>query len=264
MTRAVCATSGTIPMTELTIVCWLWSNENDKLRERCKFTPEHANILHDSLQRNMSIPFNFVCITDIPDDPAFTCPTLPLWDDHKAAAHPYSSGYVNCYRRLKIFDKETAESFGTKYIMSLDLDTVILGDLAPLLSKYDSPFVGYRIKMNTRPLTYNGSMFLFEAGHPETTILWDRFDSVRGPAYARLFGYRGSDQAWISYVLSNKYPYFSTDDGVWAYRRHLRQQKTAPQGCLMIHYFGRHNPWQADQSAHDWITEHYRAGLGPP
>jgi hypothetical protein len=243
--------------TKLVIVTFLWKNEND-LRPMSSYQIEHVNILARSLARNLDRPYRFVCITDFHEDPRFECETFPMWDDFRAKSHPFSPTYVNCYPRLKIFSEEVGRALDADVILSLDVDLVITGPLDSVLDKFEPPFMGYRVKWNSRPLTYNGSMFMFEVGHPEVTQLWDQFDIAKSPELARLFGYRGSDQAWISFRLSNRYPFWEPADGVRSYRKELRQRDDLPEPTYMVHYFGRHNPWDEESQHYSWIKEHYR------
>ncbi len=245
--------------TKLVIVTWLWANPNEHRKRVADFTVEHVNTLGRMLDRHVDQAYRFVCITDIPDDPRFEVETFPLWEDHtELKSHPHSETYVSCYPRLKIFDPEVGRQLDADVILSLDLDTVVTGSLDALLDGYEGPFRGLRMKLNTRPLVYNGSMFMFDVGHPEVTRIWDQFNIAKSPELARLFGYRGSDQAWISYVLGDNYQTFEPTEGVYSYRKHLRQSHELPSNAVIVHFFGRHNPWHADAQSARWVQEHYK------
>jgi len=242
--------------TRLVIVTWLWKNKNPHRAKVADFGVDHVNTLARALDRNLERPYRFVCITDTPDDKRFECETFPLWDDFTdLTSHPHSDSYVSCYPRLKIFDKEVGEQLDADIILSLDLDTIVTGPLDKTLDTFVPPFVGLRCKLNSRPLTYNGSMFMFEVGHPDVTRIWDEFDLRTSPELARMFGYRGSDQAWISYTLGDNYPTFDPSNGIYSYRKHVRQMATLPPGAAMVHFFGRHNPWHNEAQGHTWVRE---------
>ena len=245
--------------TRLVIVTWLWKNKNKHRVQAADFGVKHVNTLAGMLDRNIKQDFRFVCITDDPDNPAFECETFPLWDDHtELVSHPQSETYVSCYPRLKIFSPEIGKALEADVILSLDLDTVITGEFDSVLDSYEPPFTGLRVKENSRPLTYNGSMFMFDVGNPTVVKLWDEFDITTSPEQASLFGYRGSDQAWISFRLGNNYKWWGTDDGVYSYRKHVRQLHDLPSGCRIVHFFGRHNPWHADAASARWIERYYK------
>lgn len=189
------------------------------------YTAAHVN----RLARQLPIPL--VCITD--DPTGIECETRPLWPDHADLPAPI----VSCWRRLKIFDPATQAMLPGDRWLILDLDVTITGDLAPILSRPE-PFVSWSDPNHRGQLC--GSVWLLSAGaHPE---VWADFDPVRSPKLAHAAGYRGSDQAWLSYRLRDS-AVFGPE--VVSYKKHCRQSGKLPKGAHIVVFHGKPKPWDA-------------------
>lgn len=247
----------------LRVVCWKWA---PKPGYRSTFGPETVNTLRRMVARHYAGPHELVCITDDPAGIDAGVRVIPLWDDHKDVPSPHGPGNPSCYRRLKAFSAEAAELIGPRFV-SIDLDVVITGDLAPLWDRPD-PFV---IWGDTSPRTpYNGSMFLLEAGSRRQ--VWEGFDPLSSPQEAKRQGYWGSDQAWIGAALGPNEPRWGVADGVYSFRNHILQAMAPrrpgatlppplalPGDARVVFFHGRHDPWDSDiRAAHPWVAEHYR------
>lgn len=236
----------------LTVVAWKWRAAPGY---RSSFTGEHVNVLAAMVARHYRRPHRVVCITDdaVGIDPSVGI--VPLWDDHARIPSPHGAGNPSCYRRLKAFSAEARELIGERFV-SLDLDCVITGDLAPVWDRPE-PFV---IWGDTNPTTfYNGGMFLLTAGARRQ--VWDEFDPVRSPARSRAMGQFGSDQGWIGACLGGGEAKWGTADGVFSYRCHIRPPRgkgALPQGARIVFFHGQHDPWGPEAQRLAWVREHWR------
>lgn len=235
----------------LTVVCWKW---RPTAGYRSTFTALHVNVLARMVRRHMpAIPYEIVCITDDARDIVECDRVLPLWPDHGALESPHGPRNPSCYRRLRMFARDAGDWLGER-ILSIDLDCVVTGDLTPIVSRTD-PIVLWG---DTNPTThYNGGLILFTAGaHPE---LWEEFDPVESPRFASSRGQHGSDQAWISARLGPGKPMFTTADGIYSYRVHLRPQGAAlPAGARVVMFHGQVDPWSEEAQRLDWVRAHWR------
>ena len=216
-------------MNELTVVCWLWAGW------RAIYGAVHVNALARMLREHLHMPHRLVCVTDRPD--GIECETFPLWDDPHVATAPNKP---NCYRRLKLFAREARDWFGPR-VLSMDLDTLIVGDITPLISAHD-----FRICAG-RSSPYNGSMWLLTAG--TRTAVWDTFHPVRSPALIATLRqpggtrYYGSDQAWISHVLPGEATWTEAD-GVHRFNaRSLFEHRGVPDGARILFFPTDAKPW---------------------
>jgi hypothetical protein len=225
----------------ITVVCWKWHQPN----YRSKFTAEHVNVLEQMVAKHLQLPHKFVCITDDPD--GIDCETIPLWNEPRVHL---PEGRPNCYRRLKAFAPDAAEWLGER-ILSIDLDTVIVDDITPLVDRHDDFVIWGDTARNTH---YNGGFWLLRAG--SRSQVWTEF-TPDAPRLTR--NMVGSDQAWISYVLGKGQPKWSEVDGVYSYRNHLREGTLPlPSNARIVFMHGKFDPWdELAQERSPWIQKHW-------
>lgn len=161
----------------------------------------------------------------------------------------------DCYRRLALFSPH-AVLLGDR-LVSIDLDCVVFGDLAPLLTPQDFKIAKGKIS------PYNGSMWMLRAGaHPE---VFTKFDPNKSPneAFAHTDpetggNYLGSDQAWISHMLPGM-PTWGPKDGV--YMHYLLPQYTRtvkPANCRIVFFPGLIKPWDNEVAFNTpYAHQHY-------
>ncbi len=235
----------------LKVICWKWKPRQGY---RSHFYPGTVNTLRSMVRRHYTGEHEFICITDDATGIDPDIRIIPLWNDHANILNPFGAHQPNCYRRLKAFSKEAAEFIGERFV-SLDLDTVILKDVAPLWDRKEE-FVIWGDTSKKTP--YNGSMFLLKAG--SRTRVWETFHPVVSPRASRLAGYFGSDQGWIGKALGPHEKKWSVADGVYSFRNHiLPSGKPPPPDARIVFFHGKFDPWQTEtQLKHPWIKEHYR------
>ncbi len=238
----------------LRVVCWKWK---PAAGYRSTFGPETVNTLKRMVARHYAGAHELVCITDDAEGIDADVRVIPLWEDFAKVPSPHGPGNPSCYRRLKAFSKEAAQLIGERFV-SIDLDCVIVGDLAPVWDRVED----FVIWGDTSPRTpYNGSMFLLRAG--TRAKVWEGFDPLRSPAIAKAKGYWGSDQAWIGAALGPDEPRWGRADGVYSFRNDLQNQyapaRPLPDDARVVFFHGKHDPWDHDvQAKYAWVSEHYR------
>lgn len=241
----------------LDVICWKWKA---KARYRSTFGPNTVNVLRRMVLRNLKLPHRFTCITDDPTGIDPEVRIIPLWDTFSDLPSPSGPHNPSCYRRLKIFSPEARELIGER-IVSMDLDTVITGDITPLFDR-DDDFViwggqSVQPKMKVLFSWYNGSLMMLRAG--TRTKVWDTFDPKRSPAEAHRANSRGSDQGWITHCLGTGEKVWTDKDGVLSYRNHIAiNGNRLPPGARIVNFHGRNDPWESETySRCPWIREHY-------
>jgi hypothetical protein len=237
-------------MTPLTVVCWRWPPPTGY---RSTFGPETVEVLRNMVRRHYQKPHRFVCITDTPGDIAADIEAIPLWSDLASVPSPHGKGNPSCYRRLKAFSVEMETVLGPRFI-SIDLDTVIVGDLAPVFEFPED----FRIWGETDPRSfYNGSLWGMKTGARKQ--VWEKFDAKTSPRAAFDAGKFGSDQGWISHCLGKGEKVWTTKDGVYSYRKHIATDgNKLPANAVLINWHGRIDPWSYKAQQIDWVREHYR------
>lgn len=249
--------------TRLTIICWLFSQP--RKWQQLKFQPytaAHVNALYRACKENIRVPHRFLCLTDRPK--GIECDTAEIWpaiyvqsEQDRKNGDP---GEDACYRRLHAFDPEWQRALGTEYHLSLDLDTVFLGDATPLIREAKTRdftiLRGSRWEKRAGRLHgtlcswYNGSMWMCRAGaRPQ---FWNDFDPAtflaRRDAYKMPNGQRphGSDQAWISVCAGNAEATWGPEHGVIQYRT---LKGPMPENARVLFFAGRQKPWSPDVQA---------------
>jgi len=236
----------------LTVVCWRW---RPPAGYRSKYPAVTVLRLRDMVRRHYPRPHRFVCVTD---DPAGLedVETMPLWPDAHGIDPPEGPQWPSCYVRLRAFSAEARSWFGDRFV-SLDLDTVIVGDLTPIFERPE-PFVIWN--ETDWPFTqfYNASIWLLTTGARRQ--VWETFDPATSPKIAYDAGGRGGDQAWISYVLGKGEAVYTPADGVLSYRRHIERRgflAPLPAGARVINFHGQVDPWSPKAQRLAWVREHW-------
>lgn len=232
-------------------------------------------------------PHRFYCVTDDPAGIGDDITVVPMWEDHLYMLNPsHPTNRPNCFPRLKLFSSEMEAVFGKRFV-SLDLDMVMVDDVAPLWDRSED-FIIYDARGDDH---YNGSMFIQTAGTREE--VWTKFDPAESPKLTTKAGMRGSDQAWIRYCLAPNAATWSYEDGVYAYLnlippyrhrriRHLNIQVprnavrraggipglspvtpnrdgSLPENARVVIFAGEFKPWEErTKKLSPWVRTHYR------
>ena len=221
-------------------VTTLWRDDN----YRARYTPEHVNIMARMIDRNYRGDHEVICYTDQQDGFDHSITVRPLWNDWASVPNPTGGGRPSCYRRLRLFDPAVQDEIGGRFV-SIDLDMIITGDLTAMLDRPE-PMVMWRIPHNG--VRYGGCLFMLTPGcAPE---VWHDFDA-ESPAKAAAAGWRGSDQAWLSYKLPEGLPTFGREVVKINPRIH---RSGPPGGTSIVACFGDKPPWTIG----GWAKEHYR------
>ncbi len=237
-------------MTPQSIVCFRWKPQVRGYRST--FGSEAVNALRRMVAQHYQRPHRFICVTDDPKGITAGIEIVPLWDDFANIPNPHGRHNPSCYRRLKAFAPEIAAVLGERFVW-MDLDTVVVGDLAPLFDRPED----FVIWGETDPRSfYNGSMVLMTAGARRQ--VWDDFDPKQSPMVAKRAGRFGSDQGWISYRLGPHEATWGRDDGVYSYRVHIAPNgNRLPENARVVMFHGKEDPWGRRAQQVPWVREHW-------
>jgi hypothetical protein len=234
----------------LSFVLWKWTPAPNY---RSQFNAHHVNVAASMITRNYAKPHRIICVTDDAEGIDRSIGIVPLWPDHAHLQSPHGPLNPSCYRRLKMYSKEARDWFGPRFV-SLDLDCVITGDLVPLFDRPDDIRLWGDTALNT---FYNGGLVLMDAGC--RSQVWETFDPLTSPARSKASGQFGSDQGWIGFCLGPNEKKFTTADGVYSFRNHIRPLRMAlPSNARIIFYHGKCDPWSPEAQRIPWVREHWR------
>lgn len=154
--------------------------------------------------------------------------------------------------------------FGER-LVSIDLDTVITGNLEPLFDRPED-FVIWGESDFPHTTPFCGSMWYLKTGtRPQ---VWTEFKGQESRDLHWSVGCRGSDQGWLSYILDYKprheHPQTFTPeatwgraDGVYSFRKHV-QKMGFQQDSRVVFFHGKEDPWTRRMSRLNFVKEHYR------
>lgn len=238
----------------LDVVFWKWKAKNGY---RSQFTSKHVNIAASMVRRHYNKPHRINCITDDATDIDKSIRVIPLWSDYRNLRNPSFRSGPSCYCRLKAYSKEAKEIIGPRFV-SLDLDMVIVGDMEPVWDREDD-FVIWgdtMLQQEGGVPGYNGSMWIMNAG--ARSQVWETFDPLKSPMLAHTARRLGSDQGWVTYVLGKGEKMWTTADGVYSWRKHIRYHngRQLPTNARIVFFHGE--PWKEVPPYIPWVREHYK------
>jgi len=263
---------GEMSKEPLTIVCWKWLPEHKSKHpeKRAAFSCEHVNRLYRMLERNLTRPFELVCVTDNRCGLDSAVRTLNI--DRHFGEYKELGG---CYRRLKAFSQMPALVCFGKSFVSMDIDVVITGNLDELLV-WDE-FRIWEDKWRRRT-PYCGSLWAMKAGAREK--VWEEFKTDPGKAVQKAAGmkYIGTDQAHVSACLWPGEQVWSIRDGVYNFNTQVRRSRSRividgdgnkkldigrpgelPEDAKIVFFNGKYDPSQVWlQKKYDWIGDLWR------
>jgi hypothetical protein len=235
-------------MAQLSVVTWLWQ---EGFRD---YGPQHVNSLARMIRARLRLPHRFVCVADDPSGfdagvEYFPTPATALAVGR--LRNPEGPRFPSCYRRLWMFS-ETARALG-ELLLLLDIDLLATNELAPLI---DQPhdFVGWRPRMKWgNQARIGGGIYLLKAG--TRTHVWNRFKGAESILEARRAGYRGSDQAWLSYCLAATEASWNDRAGIYSIRDLRNGRDPLPADARLVQFNGPQKPWN---SPLPWVKDHWR------
>jgi len=231
----------------ITVVTYLW---RDHTRDNRGYVcgAEHVHTLANMLKRNVTVPYQFKCVTD---DliPGIDC--VPLdWSKHVPGT---------VFMRLMQHNSDWCRENLGERVLSLDIDLVVTRNIDHILNRAED-FIIWRNPNFPQPKRafYQSSVQLFSAGaRPE---LYNDFDPIETPKWVN-WRFGGREQAWISERLEWDEAYFSSDDGVYGAGRLGGKgiHSELPDNACIVSFPGARAPWQPEvQEKHPWLKERYR------
>jgi|TARA_Y100000031_G_scaffold82171_1_gene90560 hypothetical protein len=132
-----------------------------------KYTPNYVEKLYNSLKRNCTLPFEFICYSDNPNVKADVVIPLPKYSEIKYHWH-----------KLTFFSPLFAYQKPGDEIIIMDIDQVIVNNIDDMIGwpVSNNELVSYNRWWGSTPthgLKINGGFYKFKSG--ECKIIWDEF-----------------------------------------------------------------------------------------
>jgi hypothetical protein len=228
----------------ISIVYWLYADQHCERSYRA----EHVNAQLPMLAKHCHVPYRIVCVTDMPAglDPSITVIPAPVRGDGPVPSS--DKRYPRCYRRLWNFSAE-AKVLGDR-ILSLDIDSLLCGDITPLLER-EEDLVVWR---NTNGIILGGAYLLSTGTHK---FVWDAFDPFVSPYELIAKSKQQSDQGWLNCILPRNIASWTEKDGMFCPKADYRPTPL-PKGTRLVSFGGPEKPWMdAAKVRFPWIKAHY-------
>ena len=236
----------------VSVVCWLWSGTG--LGDR-PYLPEHVNTLRRAVARHLSLPHRFICVADSAEGFDADVEVFKTPAEARAVGKlrtPEGGRFPSCYRRLWNFS-EGAKALGDR-LLCIDIDLVPTADWAPLFDRPED-FVGWRPYRDWgHRLRFGGGIYLLKAG--ARTRIWSEFTGADSMNQARRAGFRGSDQAWLSYKLGHREPYYGRDAGIYSIRDMKGAEHKLPADARLVQFNGPSKCWDKKWDG-TWVRQHW-------
>ena len=245
-------------MNKVNVVCVKWGT---------LYTSDYVNKLYSMVKRNLTMEFDFYCITDDSKDirSEVICKTCPVdW------LHDVGSTENQWYKE-SMFVPGTLPERKTLY---LDLDVVIVSKLDPLFEYDDASWCMCRDFLKREIPTFHGAVMIFNPKY-----WYDFFDFFHKKVKSGYKLLRGKEQPLIAeYHLLNKYKNLKImpNNWVWSFRLgHLRDDVTVynqniyrgykpPDNGIICSFHGfpsQHEVLQLeyiDKNCVKWISENWK------
>jgi len=227
------------------------------LKHGQKYSCEYVNRLYRMVQRNCTLPYKFVCLTEDPDG---------LYDEIETYDLPKNLSGWWC--KPYVFSPDLPFN-GT--VLYLDLDVVIASNIDKLFGY--SPYQWCVIRDFTRAMRpkwhkYNSSVVRFESG--QLAHIWQEFEKNHKDIQRRYHG----DQDWLFAASRQKQAMFWPDSWILSWKWEVRKSrqfapggtrgkrrfrevenvKPRPECCIAV-FHGDPNP---DNCEDPWVIQNWR------
>lgn len=226
------------PQDKIDVVCFLWNKWFDR-------EEEYVTKLRNSVQRNLSIPHNFICITNkkINDPDIITKDLKPL-------------SWKGNLLKLSIFNPSYKLS---RKVFMLDIDVVITGSLDEICS-YDGEFcIRAAFVTANNAWVPDGDMFIARRN------IWNKiWDFIRKNKINIERKTKGRERAFYKLYRNqvfNKVDFIQQlyPGMVKSFKQHeINKHKTYDENTRIITFHGRPKQHEVDYSEFPWVKELWR------
>jgi uncharacterized Rossmann fold enzyme len=206
------------------------------------YGPEYVNILFDMVRRNLvaGYPGRFVCLTDDPTGLEEGIETIPLPADLETWW-----GKLYMFKRGLFKDGER--------VIFMDLDTLIVGNLAPLVA-YDGPFATLRDFYH--PERLGPAVIAWKAGEDASQI-WSEWVAEGCPRHPM------GDLWWLNTLDNGRFAQWAGKlqdlfSGLFCSFK-VDCHPYPPKGTAIVCFHGQPKP---DNCGVDWVAETWKVGGG--
>lgn len=227
------------------------------LKHGTKYGPEYVNTLYNMVERNCTLPYQFVCLTDNADGLDPKIKTIPL-----------PTNLQGWWCKPYMYSKELPIN-GT--ILYMDLDVVIAGNIDKLFSYQSDQWCTIRdFTRAMRPdwKKYNSSVVRFKTG--QLDHVWTGFQKDQHNIQRKFYG----DQDWLFEATRKNQAMLYPDNWILSWKWEIRRSKefeykgtkgnrkfkhiedvTPKAECCVTVFHGDPNPHNCEDP---WVIKNWR------
>lgn len=153
------------------------------------YTAEYVNRLANAVKRNITIPYKFVCITDLPKD---------SFGENVHQTISFAQNYPKWWGKVELFRNNV---FANHRVVYLDLDTLIIDNI-DFLYDYTGVFAGLRDFYHM--VSLGSGLMCWDGDDKRLNEIYVRFLSN---AQSNMTNNPSGDQQWINAITKNYLQY---------------------------------------------------------
>jgi hypothetical protein len=206
---------------------------------------EYINRLYRGICRNMSIPFEFHCFTNVSD-------MTPLLEKGINVKKLVPHSWRGCLPKLEAHSSINQAGMSGRIIV-FDLDTVIVGDLTDICTYKEKPFITRAWFKGIPQGTWlsGGDLLSFDVG--ATNYLYERY-SLRPKSVEE---WTGGRERFVYREWAKEIDYWQRvlPTQIVSYKNHIMRTRKLPKNARVVSCHGNPRPHQMwDQK---WIQENW-------
>jgi hypothetical protein len=202
------------------------------LRTGGDFTPEHVLWLQDQVRDHLTIPYEFVCLSNIQFSGVYCV--------------PLTKGWPGWWSKIELFRHD----FGRAFFM--DLDTVIVGSLDEMAG-HDHQFTALQ-SLSGEPVRSLASGVMAWRGPRRD--LYQAF-KARADHHIATCNRKGNwgDQGFIHHHVDRWDAWQDLFPGqIVSFKTHLKRTLPPPDGASIVCFHGKPRPWESNAA---WLDRKY-------
>jgi hypothetical protein len=239
----------------ISVTTFLWSDPDGRRNHLWRYGVEHVNVLVNQVDRNLTLPHEFVLVCDkTPEGLDPRVRTVPL---DRTTFRPASR-----FAKLMLFRPDIGSVIGRR-ILYMDLDSVVTGSLDEIADRTEDIVLWQHPrwpKPDGKLARYNTSIVLLTAGC--RPLVWEHFPFYKRKTLSMILcrGARSDDQEWVAHCLGDKEAVWDISHGVYSARWLERETKSCalPDNARFVTFPGssREPGLPETQAKYTWIKEH--------
>jgi hypothetical protein len=248
---------------KLLVGCYWWTDEawSGAHSNGFRYGAHHVRLLKDAVKKHLTVPYEFICVTDRPHSFDADKDIRPVVMDR--TTHVPGKEWA----KWMTFHPNGPELFGGDRFLQLDLDAIICGNIDSIVQRSE-PLVVWRNparvpwdnpkRWSSRAL-YNGSIILHTLG--TAPDLWRCFVDNKD----NILRHMRDTQALMSAVMDTDAPHWDGKDGIYRLAREdtpgsgITGDQGLPADARIVFFPGsEHKPWLSKvRSVFPWITDYW-------